>query len=716
MVRSLLCCLLVLTIPVRAGDAWTDPANPVRTVFKGARLDLWSLQPVRTTPLPDVKRQDWVRQPMDLFVLQRLEAAGLAPAPEADRRTLARRLAYTLTGLPPDEAILAKFCQDESPHAYERLVDTFLASPDFGVHQARMWLDTVRYSDSNGYDWDEFRPSAWRYRDYVVRAFQQDKPFDRFIREQLAGDEMVEGAPQNEAERDRLIATGYLRMGPQDNSAKLFGEEHRARAAIEADLAETTATAWLGMTLRCCRCHDHKTDPLTHEDHYRLRAFFAGVKLRDDLPIDLAPEQDAIRQSQEAADAVIAGAEKEKQEVLEKVKSRLAGSMDKKRQEISDKEAHQALTEAEKLEVNRREEIISQAKTGRRSFTVALGVSEDREKPLAMPVLSAGDPDQPRQAVEPGIFTAFRAEPEDLTARGSRPASRRLALADWLTAPENPLTARVIVNRVWQQCFGEGLVATADDFGYTGARPSHPDLLDWLAGEFVRNGWSVKHLMRLMVTSAAWRQSAWLADETALARSMAVDAPAVLLWKARPRRLTAEQLRDSLLRVAGRLTGDPSGPPVWPELPPEVLQANPAFLDDNAEKTKGWYPSAPEQLQVRSLRLIQKRSVKIPFMEIFDQPDNFEACTRRMESTGAPQALTLMNHPLTAEVARAAAGRIQREAGDTPEAQVHRAFTLILQRPPDALELETCLPLRRDRSLTELCRVLLNTSEFLVVD
>ena len=619
-------------------------------------------------------------------------------------------------GLPPDERVLSEFCQDESPGAHERLADAFLASPDFGIHWARMWLDTVRYSDSNGYDWDEFRPSAWRYRDYVVRAFQQDKPFNQFIREQLAGDELVAGAPADKAAQDRLIATGYLRMGPQDNSAKLFGEEHRARAAIEADLAETTATAFLGMTLRCCRCHDHKTDPLTHEDHYRLRAFFSGVKSRDDLPIDLAPEQKVIRASQEAADAVITAAEKEKQAVLEKAKDRLAGTTNKKSDEIADKQVRESLTEPEKAEIARLDVSVSRAKAGRRAYTIALGVSEDREKPLQVPVLSGGDPDQPKQPVAPGVFTVFRAEPEDLTAAGSRPASRRLALADWVVATDNPLTARVIVNRVWQQCFGAGLVSTGDDFGYTGTRPTHPELLDWLAGRFVGDGWSVKRLVRLLVTSAAWQQSAWLTDEHALARGMAVDSPGTLLWKTRPRRLTAEQVRDSLLLMAGRLTGETAGPPVWPELPAEVLQANPAFLDDNAEKTKGWYPSPPDQLHVRSLRLIQKRSVKIPFMETFDQPDNFESCTRRMESTGAPQALTLMNHPLTAEVAHAAAARIRREAGETPEPQLQRAFTLILQRPPAAEEMESCLTLLRDRSLPEVCRVLLNTSEFLVVD
>ena len=716
MLRLVCLWLIGLTISAKAGDVWSDPANPVRAVFKGARLDLWSLQPIKKHAVPALSHADSSPHPVDRFLVERLKAAGLAPAPAADRRTLGRRLAYALTGLPPDERVLAAFGQDNSPGSYERLVDTFLASPDFGIHWARMWLDTVRYSDSNGYDWDEFRPSAWRYRDYVVRALQQDKPFDQFIREQLAGDELVEGAPKDQAAQDRLIATGYLRMGPQDNSAKLFGEEHRARAAIEADMAETTATAFLGMTLRCCRCHDHKTDPLTHEDHYRLRAFFSGVKLKDDVAIDLAPEQEKIRASQEAADASTVAGEAEKLAIMGKAKTRLAGMANQKPDKLDDKEVRNSLTADERAVLAGLDENISKAKASRMTYTVALGVSEDRDKALEVHVLSAGDPDQPRQPVAPGVFTVFRVETEDLTAKGSRPASRRLALADWITTPENPLTARVIVNRIWQQCFGDGIVGTADDFGYTGTRPTHPELLDWLAVQFVKEGWSVKRLVRQLVTSSAWQQTAWVADGQALARGMDADSPGSLLWKFQPRRLTAEQVRDSLLGLAGRLTENVNGPPVWPELPAEILQANPAFFDDNAEKTKGWYPSTPEQLHVRSLRLVQKRSLKIPFMETFGQPDNFESCTRRVESTGAPQALTLMNSPLTVEAVHAAAARIRRDAGDSPEAQIKRAFTVILQRAPDATEQEACLVLLRDRSLAEVCRVLVNTSEFLVVD
>ena len=705
--------LISLTGSPRAGDAWSDPENPIRTLFKGKRLDLWSLRPPRAGEPPAVSGAHSVPAPVDRFLLARLEKDGLAFSPEADRRTLARRLAYVLTGLPPREETLRDFLADHSPDAYERLVDELLDSPDYGAQQARWWLDTARYSDSNGYDWDEFRPSAWRYRDYVVRSFQGDKPFDLFIREQIAGDEMSAVPAADEAARDALLATGFLRMGPRDNSAKLFGEEHRARAAVEADMAETTATAFLGMTLRCCRCHDHKTDPLSQEDHYRLRAFFSGVKWRDDLPVDMAPEYAAIQADQAERDGETGAAEKRLGELLNAARRRLSAEDGGKTPpgKIPEKKALAALTGEEKAEREKLRGEIQAARAARREFTTALGVEEDRAAPLETAVLAAGDADQPGQKVAPGVFTVFQPGPSALGSLG-----RREALAAWLTAPENPLTARVIVNRIWQQCFGEGLVRTPDDFGFSGSPPTHPELLDWLAADFRDHGWSVKRLMRRLVTSAAWRQDAWTGDPAERERAAAMDPDARLLWRSRPRRLTAEQLRDSLLHVAGWLTESPEGPPVWPELPPEVLQANPAFLDDNAEKTKGWYPSPPGALHVRSLRLVQKRSVKIPFMETFDLPDNFESCTRRQESTVAPQALTLLNHPFIAEVCAAAAERITAATPETAAARLEGAFRLILQRPPAPEEAGVCLPLLETRGLVELCRVLVNTSEFLTID
>ena len=314
-------------------------------------------------------------------------------------------------------------------------------------------------------------------------------------------------------------------------------------------------------------------------------------------------------------------------------------------------------------------------------------------EPAATHILYQGDLAQPREQVAPGFLSALDPNPAPI-AKPLREKStgRRTALADWIVSERNPLTARVLVNRVWQAYFGEGLVATANDFGLAGARPSDPALLDWLAREFVRGGWSLKKLHRLILTSATYRQSR------------------------EPRRLTAEQLRDSMLTVAGRLVPCEGGPPVWPELPEEVLKANPAFLDDNAEKTKGWYPSPPEKRGVRSLFLVQKRNLRVPMMETFDLPENAVSCARRAVSTVAPQALTLLNSPFAAETARAFAERITREAGDDPAAQIEAAFTLALQRAPDAAERAACHRFCEQRSLPELCRAILNLSEFSYVD
>ncbi len=656
------------------GDAWHDPANPVAVVFKGQRLDLWSLKPVANPEPPAVKRADWVRQPLDAFVLAKLEAAGLEPAPMAESRVLVRRLFLDLTGLPPTAEEMREFLADEKPDAVERLVDRLLSTRAYGEHWARQWLDVVRYSDSNGYDWDEFRPQAWRFRDYVIRSFAADKPFDRFLREQLAGDEMVDGAPKSAAEQDCLIATGYLRVGPYDNSSKLFGEEEKARASHLADLTETTASIFLAQTMTCCRCHDHKTDPLLQADHYRLRACFAGVEFRDSQPLDLAEEQEGIR----AANAPL-------EEELKRLQAAKKKGAD---------------------------EDVKSIKSRLRTFTTGLIAGEGAKPPPATHILALGDPAAPQKEVEAGFLSVFNPAPATLKSPPSGSSGRRAALADWLTSRENPLTARVMVNRIWQGCFGQGLVATPNDFGWSGARPSHPELLDFLATRFVEQGWSVKKMIRQLVLSAAYQQAAIVPDEAGRARAAGVDASNSLLWRANLRRLTAEQLRDAVLLVSGRLTPREGGPPVWPPLPPEVLQANPAFLDDNPEKTKGWYPSPPEALTVRSIYLVQKRSVHLPFMETFDQPDNFTSCPRRSASTVAPQALTLLNNAFTTVAAQALAARVTVTG---PEA-VREIWQLALLRPPTVEEEALCVKLVAEGGLVGVCRVVLNLNEFITIE
>ena len=701
------------------GDAWSDPRNPIVKLFGGKRLDLWSLKPIANPQPPPIENAR-VQNPIDAFVFARAQ-----PRSAADSRVLCRRIHFDLTGLPPSPEEVDAFVQSAAGNresAIESLVEKLLASPRYGEHWARLWLDVVRYSDSNGFDWDEFRPQAWRFRDYVIRSLNADKPFDRFVREQLAGDELLAGPPRDSAEQDGLIATGYLRLGPHDNSAAQFGEGPRVRAALMNDLVETTGSAFLGLTLSCARCHHHKFDPISQADYYRLRAFFEGVKFADDLPIDLAARQEEINRVNEATEVQMKAKRKVRDDLAAPAIERLraeriaklpaadrallqlpadqpdAGTKGKikaleKKLKPSDDEIQTALGEEEKRGYAEAKAALQELKKKILPFTTALLAVDENAKPPVTRVLFRGEITKPREPVSPGFLSAL----EPNAAAPAKPArasssGRRTALADWLVSEINPLTARVIVNRVWQAHFGEAIVATANDFGFAGARPSTPELLDWLASEFKREGWSLKKLHRLIISSATYQQS----------------AP--------PRRLTAESLRDAMLAVAGHLLPCDGGAPVWPELPDEVLRVNPAFLDDNAEKTKGWYPTPHGQTGVRSIYLVQKRTVHVPLMETFDLPDNTLSCPRRTVSTVAPQALTLLNSPFAAEMAHTLAGRILQEGGTDPEFQIERTFAIVFQRPPDTAERASCSEFRKRHSHIELCRALLNLNEFLYVD
>jgi hypothetical protein len=660
----------------RIGDAWSDPRNPIRRIFGGQRLGLWSLKPVVTSELPGVQQTQWCQNDLDRWAMAGFEAAGVVAPQMADMHTLSRRLHYDLTGLPPPPDVTDRFKSAGDRQAIEALVDSLLDSPQFGIHWGRMWLDVVRYSDSNGFDWDEFRPQAWRYRDYVIRSLNEDKPYDQFLREQLAGDEMLVGSPRNAAEQDALIATGFLRMGPHDNAAKLFNEQDRSRDELLTDLVETTGNALLGMTLSCCRCHDHKYDPLSQADHFRLRACFAGVKFADDLPIDLDHERLAIEEHNARIDAEI-----------EKLNP--AAEDDEERLQAIEKEREQL-------------------HAGKRSFTYAMLMIDERTAPETF-VLFQGDYKSPRTKVEPGLFSVLDPNPlKPIQPSRAESLGRRTALAEWIVARDNPFTARVMVNRIWLNLMGQGLVRTPGDFGFAGSAPEDPQLLDWLARRFIDEGWSIKRLVRMIVMSATYQQAASYGE---------LD-PRVTHLLRQPRRLTAEQLRDSMLQVSGLLTDQDSGPPRWPDLPTEVLEANPAFLDDNETKTKGWYPSPLADQYCRSIFLVQKRNTRVPLLETFDQPENSVSCQRRDTSIVAPQALTLLNGPEAVAAARSFARRIHQmhEFPHEPTAQVLAAFRLALGRQPSQAELEQCDRLLQQASLTELCRVLLNTNEFAFVD
>ena len=689
----------------RIGDAWSDPRNPVVRAFGGQRLDLWSLKPVRRLEPPQVAHSEWAKNDLDRFVLARLAEENTPPPAMADARTLVRRLYFDLHGLPPTPEQAAKYesgAQGDADKATAALVADLLASPRFGEHFARLWLDVVRYSDSNGFDWDELRPEAWRFRDYVIRAFNADKPFDQFIREQLAGDELVAGAPRNAAEQDALIATGYLRLGPWDNSAQAFMEEERARTEMLADLTETTGGAFLGLTMSCCRCHDHKYDPLTQADHYRLRAFFAPVRFGDDVPLDLAPEQERIGVHNAKLDERIDQTKQQIAAILAPARQRLTAK-DPAKKEITDDEAVKLLAPKEKADYEALAKVAESLTQQRLDFTHGLIMADNPQDVPVVQILFQGNYKEKRAPVVPGFLSALDPNPAAIsTPPNAQSTGRRLALANWIASPANPLTARVFVNRIWQSLMGRALVATPNDFGLAGARPEDAALLDWLASEFVRQGWSVKQLVTVIVSSATYRQAATPAGGSFTTRQ--------------PRRLTAEELRDSLLVVSGLLNDKSGGKPVWPNIPEEVLNANPALLDDNKEKTKGWYPSPKSDQYARSIFLVQKRNTRVPLLETFDLPENSTSCARRNVSTVAPQALTLLNGSLAIEAARAFAARLERECGGQDDQALIRAFELAFQRAPVERELAATRKLLEQRSLAEVCRALLNVNEFVYVD
>lgn len=723
------------------GTAFEDPENAIYRMFDGQRLDLWSLQPAATSVADELSQTALNAATIDQFIERELQNAGIQALGEADRRTLIRRLSFDLTGLPPDPDAVATFVNDESPAAYAALVDRLLSGREYGERQASLWLDVVRYADTNGYERDEFRPLIWMYRDYVVRSFHSDKPFDQFVREQLAGDELVNGVPQTAAEADALIATGYLRLGQWDSTASIFQEEDRLRAEIMADLTNTTASAFLGLTMSCCQCHDHKYDPLSQADHYRLRAFFAGVTPRDDLAVEVAADRDAIERHNAAL-------EQQLQSLQEALKQ-----LDQEQE--SGRARHAELSGK-----------IAELEQQKQELRVAMGATD--AGPVAPPtyVLYQGVFRDPRDEVAPGFPAVLYPGPAAVESPAGTTTGRRLTLARWITSAENPWTARVIVNRIWQQHFGAGLVDTANDFGMTGARPTHPELLDWLATAFVRTGWSIKDLHRAIVMSRTYRrssnslqqmrhasavldgaeQSVSAGDtERAMQQAVRIDPLNHLLWRQNVRRLNAETLRDSLLAVSGLLRDRDGGKPVWPEVPEELLQAQPAILEaiegKDGVRQQGWYTDEVEATDVRSLYLVRKRCLPIPFLQAFDLPDTTVSCARRDTTVVAPQALMLLNSPSALRYAEAFAERVREECQltdsaetlrDMPSRVIQAVFQLALERDPQPEELLLAKELLvrhqqqhqlRDATadagrlaLVDLCRAMFNLNEFLYLD
>jgi hypothetical protein len=779
----------------------------------------WALRAPADPKIPPVKNGEWVRNPIDAFILEKLEAKDLAPAPPASKRTLARRLYFDLIGMPPSPEEMNAFLSDSSPDSYEKLVDRLLADPRYGERWGRHWLDLVRYSETEGLEGDaqlgrsrvlqtlaKTGGNPWRYRDWVIDAFNNDMPYNRFALLQIGGgDEQSKTRSSYEPDIRNYVALGYLRMAPWD--VEDFVSEQQRQVYLN-EVTATTASVFLGLTLGCAQCHDHKYDPIPSRDFYRFQAFFNAIYVNDvevpfadqpfrekaeaairyyterlkdgperkalddyekvlldklislkiaeaakrdldadDLRLELhktgqkifTPDEQA-RHAELFADFTRTGdpVEKEALDAYEKVllpKLRdgyaraSADPLDRFRQ-LSVEDVRRAMPhEGAELkyfsaaESEKWQKLTDQIEILQRRLArwrpIALSVTNVTGPPVGPPlpqthVLIRGDFRQPGEAVEPGFPSAITGNSDPAVIESDRyrqfpTRGRRITLAHWIASPDNPLTARVMVNRIWQYHFGRGIVGTPNDFGRNGETPSHPDLLDWLANRFIAKGWSIKAIHRLILTSNTWRQSA--DNSAALTVGAKVDPDNRLLWHFSRQRLEAEEVRDSMLFVSGRLNLQRGGPSVFPALPEELADlAKPVPIGGLQ-----WEPNEKEEdARRRSVYIFQRRSIPLPIMAVFDATVFNETCPVRSATTTPLQALTLMNGSLVNEEAVYLAARVKKDAGEDRPAQVARLFEIVFNRPPDSGEAQRMATFQG--SLEALCRVVLNSNELLYVE
>ncbi len=652
----------------------------------------WVFVPVRKPAVPAVSgQQSAVINPIDAFILQRLQAAKLSPSPAADRVTLARRVYFDLTGLPPTPFELDQFLADKSTDAYEKLVDRLLASPRYGEKWARHWLDLVRYAESDGYKADDYRPQAWRFRDYVVKSLNADKPYDQFVREQLAGDELYFTAKPEAQNPDLLVATSYFRAGIYEyNNRDVRGQWQR----MLEDITDTSADVFLGVGLQCARCHDHKFDPLLQKDYYRFQAFFAPLLPREDLAIATPAERAAHDAKQAKWEEATADIRAEIEKLLAQARKNAANGaiekfIDDIREDMRKSPAERTPYEHQIAELAYRQvtyefdKLDAKLKGDAKERVIALRkklTEFDSLKPAPLPPFFGATDVGPvapptylvkgktKETIAPGYLSVLDEKPVQVAALPNS-TGRRSELARWLTSPENPLTARVMVNRLWQGHFGRGLAANASDFGKLGEKPSHPELLDWLAATFVESGWSLKTMHRLMVTSATYRQSSAVESreprvEGRTASTVSLDPkPSTLdpenrlLWRFPVRRLEAEQIRDAVLAVTGELKLDPAGGPGTDQLTPR-----------------------------RSIYSKWLRNAPNPLLNVFDLAEPFQSVAQRNVTTTPPQALLLLNSQMMLRHARAFAKRLEEEHPSSDEDMVNAAYRLAFSREPKSGE------------------------------
>jgi hypothetical protein len=698
----------------------------------------WAFQKVVKPAVPQPKNGAWVKNEIDAFILAKLEEKKLTPSPPADRVTLIRRATVDLTGLVPTPEEVQAFVSDPSPDAFTKVIDRLLDSPRYGERWARHWLDLARYADSEGFKSDETRPNIWRYRDYVIDSFNQDKPYDRFIKEQIAGDELY---PKDSA---ALVATGFNRHFPDESNARKLMER---RQEILNDITDTVGATFLGLTYACARCHDHKFDPILQKDYYRLLAFFANTRIEDHQALDFGVHRDEYQRQYAAWDAKTHGIRAEMHKVVEPALASLykenfdkfpaeiqtaITSLAAERTPIQWQMYYKARPQLEHSEEEAAKELKGEAKQQWKDLSAQLAafdgikpapepvaqamIDNGRESPKTH-VLAVGVYDAYQEEVEPGFLSILDAgsariiPPRDVESTG-----RRTALAEWLASPDNPLTPRVMANRIWHYHFGRGIAGTPSDFGVMGERPSNPALLDHLAATFVENGWSIKKMHRLIMLSNTYQESARSNPDAAK-----VDPDDRLVWRFNRHRLEGEAIRDSILEVSGRLNPKMGGPGIFPPLPAGV------------ETRGGWKKNEdPSEAERRSVYVFVRRNTRYPMFEVFDMPDTHESCPRRNATVTAPQALELLNNELVLDWSRSLAGRVWNDAGMTAEAQVDRAWRFVYSRAATVEERKEALDFldwqraklsarmtpeeASKAALTDLCHMLVNSNEFLYVN
>ena len=704
--------------------------------FKPSHLKHWAYKPYVKPAIPTVTQRAWVKNPVDAFILRELEKNQISPSKPADKITLLRRATFDLTGLPPTPEEVKAFVADRSPKAYEKVIDRLLASPAYGEKWARHWLDLARYAESDGFKADDTRPNIWRYRDYVIKSFNADKPYNLFIKEQIAGDELY---PENP---DAIVATGFNRHYPDEYNARNLMQR---RQEILNDITDTVGAVFMGTTYGCARCHDHKYDPVLQKDYYKLQAFFAATRAKDDYILVPAAEQKEykIKQSNWEEKTKDIRAEIAKLEAPH-VKALYDDSFEKFPAEIQtaintpaekrdtmqwlmyhksqwqlnygvDEDGNGVKNklkgEQKKQWENLRAQLATYDSIKPKPLPIGSGITDVGAEAPKHFLLNGGGYDNYGEEVQPGFLTII----DKNSANVEKPTNcdstgRRTALANWLTDPKNPLVARVMVNRLWSYHFGRGIVGSPSDFGMMREPETNLDLLNFLSATFVEKGWSIKAMHKMMMLSNTYQQASDHREDAA-----AKDPDNLNLWKFHRQRLSGEEIRDAILAVSGKLNRTMGGPSVFPDIPKEM------------EVRGGWNRKENEDAKNRrSVYVFVRRNSRYPMFHAFDMPDTHESCSRRINTTTAPQALSLLNDKAVLDSAKALAARAMKSSNNS-EDWIKNAYQLAFTRVPNVQELETASKFLRSQAaiissqnveaaFVDFCHVLLNSNEFVYVN